>query len=205
MIVRLGKDKRRVPKQRQRREILVKQRGKCFYCRGNFGDWYEHKGRPMLLKPVWDHLLPWCYSGNNEAGNFVASCRVCNGLKSGKVFDSIYEAKIYVQAQRVRKGYPVFGMWRRISAEAKLAEVLLREVPDEKLLEASQDSHVRAWKGLNQSDYYRLKLLGILPPRKCDWCGGEIETTRAWRRYCGKKCQMAAWCERHPRVYVKID
>lgn len=106
----------------------------------------------MQVVPVFDHLLPHCYSGNNEAKNFVAACSVCNSIKSGKVFDSLKEAGDYIRSKRIKRGHPVFGMMWRVHNE-KVNEIKLPEKP--------QDAHVREWRSYTQSKDWRERMAGL--------------------------------------------
>lgn len=57
------------------------------------------------LKLQWDHVDPWVYSLNNKDQNFVAACQICNGIKSSMIFNSVEEARVYIQGARKTKGY----------------------------------------------------------------------------------------------------
>ncbi len=106
--------------------ILAKQEGKCFYCNRRFGSIVFRKGHAVHLRVAWDHSVPHCFSRNNQLSNFVAACNICNGLKSGKVFDSIEEVTVYVCEAWERKGYTeaLRKLQGTIQAKAGLAEVL---------------------------------------------------------------------------------
>ena len=38
--------------------------------------------------------------------------------------------------------------------------------------------------------------------RRCLFCGKSFPVYRKWAKYCGAKCRLAHWQERHPRVQV---
>ncbi len=89
------------PTVQEQSDILAEQRGQCLYCGNVFGDVVvRHKtGKHTVLKLHWDHLIPWVYSQDGRAQNFVASCHVCNGIKGSLVFETITEVRDYVQKQ----------------------------------------------------------------------------------------------------------
>lgn len=41
----------------------------------------------------------------NSTPNFVAACHVCNGIKSDKLFQTLDEARVFIQLAREAKGY----------------------------------------------------------------------------------------------------
>ena len=96
--------RKRPPKAEQER-ILTEQEYSCFYCGVAFGSHHRRSGKPITIKIEWDHRLPYILTRNNETGNFVAACHVCNGLKSDKVFQDVEEAQIYLAHKRKDKGY----------------------------------------------------------------------------------------------------
>lgn len=93
--------KRGHPNLARRQELLSEQSNRCFYCGVSFD---------VLHVPYWDHFIPFSYSLNNSADNFVASCLECNCVKNDKFFDTKEEAIRYVKEQRVRKGRKVFDI-----------------------------------------------------------------------------------------------
>jgi hypothetical protein len=97
--------KRMVPTQYEKEAILESQEGKCFYCELEFGQvvWDNRKKKARVLKINWDHFTPFAYSLNNNANNFVASCNICNSLKSSKVFETIDEARLYLRKRWLDK------------------------------------------------------------------------------------------------------
>jgi len=97
----------------ERTYILARQNGRCFYCAHLFGSLVWRPKRPnTLLFITWDHVLPRTY-GVPNVGNLVAACQLCNGIKGSKVFDSVYEAIVHVQARWLEKGYRVPKEWER--------------------------------------------------------------------------------------------
>jgi 5-methylcytosine-specific restriction endonuclease McrA len=84
------------PTAHEMRRILDDQGHCCIYCQRPFNSWvYRRKNsRPVRLTLEWDHLVPFSYSYNNNAANFVAACKPCNGIKSSKMFATLEDARI---------------------------------------------------------------------------------------------------------------
>jgi hypothetical protein len=85
--------------------ILENQHGLCFYCGERFGNLYQRGTKIGSLRICWDHYLPFAYCGANKDDNFVAACQICNGIKSDKIFETVEEAKNYVEHRRNKKGF----------------------------------------------------------------------------------------------------
>lgn len=98
--------KRQRPSGRAKVEILYKQSNRCLYCDVKFDTHFIHyrTGKIRKLSACWDHVVPYAYSQNNNDLNFVAACSVCNGIKSSKLFETLEEARAYVQYNRAKKG-----------------------------------------------------------------------------------------------------
>lgn len=96
---------RKLPPPSQRKHILAEQQGRCFWCDFPFGSWRRYKGKLRRLKIEWDHMLPWSHSRDNSVDNFVASCHLCNGIKSNLVFATVEEVRQHVESyyRRVRE------------------------------------------------------------------------------------------------------
>lgn len=99
--------RRRLPNALARDIILNIQKNTCFYCGEKFGTlfWNNSKNCPVYLKIHWDHLEPYSFSYNNLSENFVASCNICNGIKSNLMFKNLKELKGYVRRKRAAKKY----------------------------------------------------------------------------------------------------
>jgi 5-methylcytosine-specific restriction endonuclease McrA len=98
---------RRRPGEADKRRILDEQGHLCFYCFQPFGYFVRRPGkaRSCRLRQEWDHAVPYSYSQNNNATNFVAACHVCNGLKSDYVFATPDEARVRLDDLRRQAGY----------------------------------------------------------------------------------------------------
>lgn len=78
--------------------IIELQDNKCFYCGKTFGSCYRKVGasRVSQTRAVFDHILPFANGGSNRH-NIVAACNICNGKKSAKMFNNLYEAILYLR------------------------------------------------------------------------------------------------------------
>lgn len=101
--------KRKTPPKAKQRELLEKQGNRCLYCGQEFYSAHTRtrhgQEEVVVLNICWDHAEPYCFGHNNSAENFVASCQVCNGSKSGKVFESLDTVREYLRKRREDKGY----------------------------------------------------------------------------------------------------
>lgn len=70
-----SKDARRRFTDKQRRMIVKRDKGICFYCGNVAGDDWEA-----------DHVLPHSLGGQTVIENGVCACRSCNNSKSDKVW-----------------------------------------------------------------------------------------------------------------------
>lgn len=79
-----GKTYRKAPPKQLKLKILEDQDNKCFWCGREFGTFIlSPKNIIRRLSPVWDHYIPYCYTGSNN--RFVASCERCNFHKSAVI------------------------------------------------------------------------------------------------------------------------
>jgi 5-methylcytosine-specific restriction endonuclease McrA len=97
---------RRRPPPSVQREILLEQEYRCFYCFQQFGTRVLIKNKLRTLVVHWDHLVPYAYARNSSIENFVAACSICNGWKSSLVFQTVDEARLYIDRkwESVRSG-----------------------------------------------------------------------------------------------------
>jgi len=100
-----AESKKRSPKWSYRKKQMERQDGKCLYCGLPLDGYVFRNGKASRIKIHWDHVVPYSYSQNNHDTNFVASCHVCNLIKSDMVFQTLEEARSYVQIKREEKGY----------------------------------------------------------------------------------------------------
>lgn len=86
-------------------EILAEQADRCLYCQRRLGSLVYRKGKPVLLRCVWDHMIPYSYCANSHPRNIAAACHVCNGIKSSRVFSGLDEARVFILQIQAAKGY----------------------------------------------------------------------------------------------------
>lgn len=118
---------RKTPCKADQLKILLDQGHCCMYCMRSLGSVVYRKHKAVRLKLNWDHALPYCYSYNNKASNFVAACHICNGIKGSYVFSTFDEARIHIQERWKEKGYsdaPVFTVPSRLQPETGVAKIL---------------------------------------------------------------------------------
>jgi len=100
-----GHKNRLLPPVEERAKILLRQGNRCLYCGLLFGTFVVRRGKTQRLNLQWDHVDPFCSSGNNSVKNFVAACNVCNGIKGSIMFSSFAEARAYINRKWEEKGY----------------------------------------------------------------------------------------------------
>lgn len=77
--------------------LLIEQQGRCWYCNSS-----------LFAEPIaWDHLIPYSYLDTNPNNNWIASCYLCNGKKSNKIFST--EQQIYKFCLKMIKSHGSFG------------------------------------------------------------------------------------------------
>lgn len=84
---------------------LNEQNHCCIYCGIGLNDsyWDGKRKRYISAEIHFDHFIPYVYSQNNSKSNIIASCHICNLIKSSKCFPSIDEARVYIQSRREAK------------------------------------------------------------------------------------------------------
>jgi len=98
---------RRKPTAERRRLILAEQDNKCLYCDFEFGQVVYRRGfRPYHVLLAWDHFRPYVLTQRSSNAEFVAACRICNGIKTCTIYSDIASAREDIQAKRKAKGYP---------------------------------------------------------------------------------------------------
>jgi len=98
-------DKRIIISKAMKKKILTDQEYCCLYCETPFHFRKKRNGKSIKLKIQYDHLVPFAYLNDNSFENIAAACHVCNLLKSSMIFQTVDEAKVYLEAKRARKGY----------------------------------------------------------------------------------------------------
>ena len=78
---------------RVRREIIEHQKGKCIYCKDDIS---------FETGVHFDHFIPWSWDANDHPSNIVATCPICNHMKSDFIFESVGHASDYLS--RTREG-----------------------------------------------------------------------------------------------------
>lgn len=87
-------------------DVLLAQDNRCLYCGNVFGDFVRVPGRGLVILGLeWDHFIPYAYLVRNPDWNWVASCTLCNRLKSAAIFASVSDARAHVIRAWLRKGY----------------------------------------------------------------------------------------------------
>lgn len=98
---------RKLLSRNDRDEILRIQENRCLYCDVRFGDFVKSPYRLgyIVARLHWDHLDPYVKTLDNRSSNFVASCSICNRIKSDLVFENIEDVRAYIQYNRSKRGY----------------------------------------------------------------------------------------------------
>ena len=85
------------------KKIMKEQNNLCLYCGNPFGYLYFRDGKIIKSSIHLDHFSPFSYSLDNRKRNLVASCNLCNMLKSNKTFNSLEQIKEYINEKREQK------------------------------------------------------------------------------------------------------
>ena len=88
---------RKKPSKKVKEKILKDQNHQCYWCDHDFHTPYFRYDSIRKLLPNWDHLIPYAYVQANADENFVASCSICNGFKSSKMFNSDEACRVYLK------------------------------------------------------------------------------------------------------------
>ena len=105
-----GKNKRNNLSIGEKKEILELQNNECAYCNCDLeNSWYIKKNmeQPRPIKIHFDHVIPWSYSRETTKYGMVATCNICNLLKSNKMFDDELELINFIRENRIKKGIEV--------------------------------------------------------------------------------------------------
>lgn len=102
-----GKHRRDDLGRAEKRSLIINQEGQCFYCGNPFGTpvYKPEYGKVVVPGIHFDHFVCWDYSRDTSVGNMVASCAICNLIKSNKIFANAEDARAFVRHRIVEKGY----------------------------------------------------------------------------------------------------
>jgi hypothetical protein len=116
---------RKGPPAKAKRSILREQGYCCFWCDRRFGKVLWRGRKRKVLRIEWDHLVSYAYSRDNRPVNYVASCHVCNRLKSSSVFESIDECRVYIWNKWKETDYSdVRPVWGEVQPETHTSKIL---------------------------------------------------------------------------------
>lgn len=99
---------RRKPGPTRKKKILEEQDGRCFWCELTIGYTYAREGRVYKTKLAWDHVLPYSFGANNHDENFVASCNLCNSIKSNLIFENKELLIKHLEMAKASKGIEIY-------------------------------------------------------------------------------------------------
>lgn len=77
-------------------QILREQDNRCYWCSRKFEQSYIRDGKVKFLEIHWDHKIPFSFEQANRDDNWVASCNICNLLKSSFIFKKEEECRRYL-------------------------------------------------------------------------------------------------------------
>jgi hypothetical protein len=83
--------------------VIETQNHLCIYCQLPFGTVCSTKRGDIIQNAVADHWIPWASGAPNIEENCVASCQLCNSIKSSQLFESIDHARVAILAIRFSK------------------------------------------------------------------------------------------------------
>lgn len=86
-----------------KKQILEEQNNKCIYCGIELGESAWVRGKLRRSKIHFDHFVSWNYSQDNSKYNLVASCDLCNLIKSDLYFVDVVSARQYILSKRHSK------------------------------------------------------------------------------------------------------
>ncbi|MEW1803247.1 HNH endonuclease signature motif containing protein [Streptomyces virginiae] len=81
----------------------------CAYCEVIFGSVARRPGsEPRIVRMVVEHFTPVSWTGIElDAENLVAACQICNSIKSAHLFDTVANARRYINRRWVQLGYVI--------------------------------------------------------------------------------------------------
>lgn len=105
-----GAGRKKRPTKRIKDEVTATQNGCCLYCGLKLGSVVARRGTAVVLRPHWDHFVPYAYLYRNPRHNWVLACHVCNGIKGCRLFVTVMEAQSFIAEERQRRGYAATGL-----------------------------------------------------------------------------------------------
>lgn len=135
-----GSGQRRKPRVVDQQRIIERQGYKCLYCEIPIATRIWRRNREIMLRPHWDHFVPYAYSQRNPSANWVLACHVCNHIKTARIFADVESARRAILPQRIAKGYEEPGaVFYRLGLERDQHVVLVTVArPAPRQLEALQ-------------------------------------------------------------------
>lgn len=107
-----GESSRKRFKRSDTLDAMYRQGNRCAYCGIELFPgqrcWNNKKCKYVSAETEYDHFIPWSYLGKTDGTILIASCEICNRIKSSKIFDSFAESKRYIRQKREQKGYDNF-------------------------------------------------------------------------------------------------
>lgn len=95
----------------EKSRIIHAQGGCCIYCGLPFNVVVERHGSPIpyiTLQIEFDHFTPVTYN-EQQFRNVVASCHICNRIKSDQIFDDLLDAQAWILTKWIALGYRVYS------------------------------------------------------------------------------------------------
>lgn len=194
-VIAPGRDRRRRPSAKRRLDLIEKQGDACYWCDRKIGTPILKHRELVWLRRVWDHFSPFAFSRDNQDGNFVLACHVCNGFKSSLMFETEEEVRSHVRRSWARSGITEATEKDVRNDELRLlrkdhdpleavATILPTEVPPSLPRQETQELRVECEK-----------IPPVEPPvengsRGCRYCGGAFIAKRAWHRFCRPLCRL---------------
>jgi hypothetical protein len=132
---------RKRPSVKLGKEILAWQNGQCLYCGIHIGSFYKRGTEVFVSKLHWDHFVPFSYLQMNPKINWVASCDVCNQIKTDKIFNDLREARGYIEAQRRKKKITIVNDSKTVKEQIYPLRHRRASANDE-----TEKSHIRRYK-----------------------------------------------------------
>jgi len=87
---------RKMPPKKLQEELLKSQNYRCYWCGNKFDTFLLRNNQLEQLKVHFDHKVPFSYEKVNRDDNWVASCNICNLLKSSFMFKKEEDCRKYL-------------------------------------------------------------------------------------------------------------